>query len=205
MIQEWIEGTDGELYSFNGWFDRASRPLATFISRKVRQYPPRIGQSCLGVEARADEVLELSLRLFGAVEMVGFAYLEAKRDTRTGEFFVIEPNIGRPTGRSPIAEAGGVALHYTGYCDAAGLPLPDNRAQTYGDAKWIHLLRDTQSAWSYYQRGELSLGEWFRSVRGRKAYAVASWKDPMPFLAALRAGIGATMGRRPSRSSVLDV
>ena len=37
-------------------------------------------------------------------------YVEAKRDVRTGRHYLIEPNIGRPTGRSAIAEAGGVEL-----------------------------------------------------------------------------------------------
>lgn len=205
VIQEWIEGGDDTLYSFNGYFDRQSRPLATFIAKKVRQYPPDIGQSSSGVEVRADEVLQAALNLFQAVGTVGFAYLEMKRDSRDGRFYVIEPNIGRPTGRSAIAEAGGVPLHFTGYCDAAGLPLPPDRAQKYGNAKWIHLLRDTQSAWIHYRRGDLGLRDWLTSIRGRKAYAVASWRDPMPFVAAVRAGIGSVVSREEGRSEILDV
>lgn len=205
VIQEWIEGSDDMLYSFNGYFDRQSQPLATFIARKVRQYPPDIGQSSSGVEVRADEVLHAALSLFQAVGTVGFAYLEMKRDARDGRFYVIEPNIGRPTGRSAIAEAGGVPLHFTGYCDAAGLPLPPDREQQYGDAKWIHLLRDTQSAWIHYRRGDLGARTWLQSIRGRKAYAVASWSDPMPFIAAVRTGLKGVMSSGEGRSEVLDV
>jgi predicted ATP-grasp superfamily ATP-dependent carboligase len=122
LVQEWVEGGDDHLYSFNGYFDASGQPLATFIARKVRQWPPHTGMSSLGVECRNDVVLETALRLFASVPYRGFAYFEMKRDARTGQHYAIEANIGRPTGRSPIAEAGGVELHYTAYCDALGLP-----------------------------------------------------------------------------------
>jgi D-aspartate ligase len=104
-----------------------------------------------------------------------------KRDQRSGEYFIIEPNIGRPTGRSAIAEAGGVELVYTMYCDALGLPLPANREQKYGGVKWIYLKHDLQSALHQWRRGRLSLKEWWQSLRGRKTDAVFCWTDLAPF------------------------
>jgi hypothetical protein len=68
------------------------------------------------------------------------------------------------------------------YCDALGLPLPSNREQQYLGVKWIDLRHDIQSALHYFRRGELTIAEWYRSVRGRKAFAVFSWSDPLPFL-----------------------
>ncbi len=135
IVQEWIEGDDSSLYSCNCYFDAKSQPLATFVARKLRQWPPETGVSCLGEEVRNDTVLEQTLRLFRNVNYHGLGYMEMKRDNRTGEFFIVEPNIGRPTGRSAIAEAGGVELMYTAYCDAVGLPLPENREQTYQGVK----------------------------------------------------------------------
>lgn len=183
MVQEWIEGSDANLYSCNCYFNADSEPLVTFIARKIRQWPPEAGTSCLGEECRNDTVLQESIRLFQSVRYRGLGYLEMKRDKRTGEQFIIEPNIGRPTGRSAIAEAGGVELLYTQYCDAAGWPLPENRRQKYAGVKWIYLRRDLQSATYYWRRGELTLRDWWRSWRGRKGYAVFSWRDPAPFLA----------------------
>ena len=84
--------------------------------------------------------------------------------------------------RSAIAEAGGVELLYTTYCDLAGLPLPEGRTQTYGGAKWIYLRHDLQAAFVAWRRGELGLREWWSSMRGSKAYAVFSASDPLPFV-----------------------
>jgi predicted ATP-grasp superfamily ATP-dependent carboligase len=170
--------------------------VATFTARKLRQWPPEIGQSCLGEECRDETVARLSTELFDLVEYHGLAYLEVKRDAGTGEYFIIEPNIARPTGRSAIAEAGGVELLYTMYADALGLPLPVSAVQTYGGVKWIHVLRDLQSALFYWRRGDLTLGDWVRSIRGRKAYALFSWSDPLPFLTAVIFGIPSLLSAR---------
>jgi len=181
IAQEWIEGPDANLYSCNCYFDNSSRPLATFVARKLRQWPPQTGQSSLGQECRNDEVLQETVRLFRTVGFCGLGYLEMKLDARSGRYFIVEPNIGRPTGRSAIAEAGGVELLYTMYCDALGWPLPVNRNQHYGNVKWIHIRRDFQSALYYWRKGELSARQWLESWRGRKAYALFSWRDPGPF------------------------
>jgi predicted ATP-grasp superfamily ATP-dependent carboligase len=197
LVQEWVEGGDGNLYSFNGYFDASGRPLATFIARKVRQWPPHTGMSSLGVECRNDVVLETALRLFVSVPYRGFAYLEMKRDARTGQHYAIEANIGRPTGRSSIAEAGGVELHYTAYCDALGLPLPAAREQRYGRAKWIYFSHDAASAIYYLRRGQITPGRWLRSLRGIRADAVFSWRDPLPFILDSWGGLLRVLGREP--------
>ena len=104
-----------------------------------------------------------------------------KRDARTGRHVIIEPNVGRPTGRSAIAEAGGVELLYTMYCDCIGAALPADRVQRHDEVKWIFWRRDLQSAFHYWRNGELTLWDWWKSWSGRKAYAVFSWTDPGPF------------------------
>jgi predicted ATP-grasp superfamily ATP-dependent carboligase len=181
MAQQWVEGNDASLYSCNCYFDAQSTPLVTFIARKLRQWPPETGTSCLGEEIRNDVVLEESIRLFSTVNYHGLGYVEMKRDEPTGKHYIIEPNIGRPTGRSAIAEAGGVELLYTKYCDLLNLPLPAKRQQNYEGVKWIFFRHDVQSALYYWWHGKLTLREWWRSVRGVKWDAVFSWTDQAPF------------------------
>lgn len=195
IVQEWVEGSDGELYSCNCYFDATSTPLVTFVARKIRQWPPRVGDSSLGVEVRNDLVADVAVKLFSGVGYHGLGYLEMKRDERSGEFLIMEPNVGRPTGRSAIAEAGGVELLYTLYCDTVGLPLPSGRKQAFIGVKWINLRKDTQSALWSWRRGELTLREWWKSWRGPKAYAVWSLRDPRPFFSDLATSFGRLLGR----------
>ena len=190
IAQEWIEGPDSNIYSCYCCFDAASQPLATFTARKIRQWPPEVGMSCLGEECRNDIVLDTALQLFKGVRLHGIGHLEMKRDERTGQHLIVEAHVVRPTGRSPISEAGGVPLLYTMYCDALGWPLPPNPGQQYGSVKWIHIRRDIQSALYYWRRHELTIGDWVRSWRGLKAHAVFSWSDPGPFIADLARALG---------------
>ena len=185
IAQEWIPGEVSELYSCNCYFSAEGELLATFVAKKLRQWPRHTGQSSMGVEVRDDEVLDISIRLLRSVDYRGLGYVELKRDLRDGRLIIVEPNVGRPTGRSAIAEAGGVELLLTMYCDAVGLALPEHRTQHYGEAKWIHLRRDLMSATQAMRAGELGLREWLKSVRGVRADAVLSWRDPRPFLAEL--------------------
>jgi predicted ATP-grasp superfamily ATP-dependent carboligase len=202
MVQEWIEGTDEDLYSCNCYFDDAGEPLVTFIARKLRQWPPETGTSCLGEECRNDDVLRTALALFRGADYRGLGYLEMKRDRRTGRHWIIEPNIGRPTGRSAIAEAGGVELLFTKYCECVGRPLPANREQKYGGARWIYWRRDVQSALHYWRRGELTLRDWFRSWRGLSFDAVFAWSDQGPFWADLWHCLRLVASRRRQASAV---
>jgi predicted ATP-grasp superfamily ATP-dependent carboligase len=189
VVQEWVEGAESRLFSCNAYFDRYGQPLVTFVARKLRQWPPQVGTSASGEECRNDAVLQETLRLFMGVGFHGLAYLEMKADERTGRLMIIEPNVGRPTGRSAIAEAGGVELVYTAYCDAAGLPLPANRTQRYGRAKWLDMRRDFQAFVVARRNGELTLRGWIASIRGPKAHAIWSSRDPMPFMTDITASV----------------
>ena len=242
IVQEWVEGSESDLYSCNGYFDTTGDPTVTFVARKVRQWPPETGTSALGVECRHDLVRDETVRLFQTVGYRGLGYVEMKVDHRTDEVFLIEPNVGRPTGRSAIAEAGGVELLYSMYCDLTGSPRPSHQRQRYTAAKWIYLIEpnvgrptgrsaiaeaggvellysmycdltgsprpshqrqrytaakwiylrhDVQAAFYRWRRGELSAREWWVSIRGPKAYAVLSATDPLPFLLDCRKALAA--------------
>lgn len=196
VVQEWIRGGVDELYSCNVYFSRAGELLASFVARKLRQWPPDTGQSALGEECRNDEARDLSIALLRAAGYRGLGYVEVKRDVVDGRHMIVEPNVGRPTGRSAIAEGGGVPLLYTMYCDATGRPLPEPREQRYTGVKWIHLRRDFQASVVLWRRGDLTVRDWIRSLRGRKVYAVWSIRDPLPFFLDIAEAIRAALGAR---------
>jgi hypothetical protein len=85
------------------------------------------------------------------------------------------------------------------YCDALGRPLPPRLEQTYGHAKWIDLRRDLQSALYQWRSGDLTLGEWWRSVRGPKTHALFSWTDPGPFIGDLQRAVRLFVSPRERR------
>jgi D-aspartate ligase len=185
IVQEWVEGGEDNLFSCNCYFGADSRPLATFIARKIRQWPPQTGITSLGEECRNDAVLEESVRLLTRAGYRGLGYVEVKRDARSGKYKIIEVNVGRPTGRSALAETCGVELLMTMYCDLAGLPLPEERIQRYTGGKWIQLVNDCRSAWHYWKKGELTVWQWLRTLKGVRKDAILRFSDPALSLAYL--------------------
>ena len=182
ILQEWIDGPESDQFTCNCYFDRKGRPVVAFVSRKIRQWPPGTGVGCLAVACRNDRVRDETIRLFQSVQYSGLGYVEMKLDQKTGELVLIEPNVGRPTGRSAMAEANGVELLYSMYCDLAGLPLPSDAAHESRPLKWIYWRQDLQSAFLQLYRRELSLLQWAKSLRGPKVDAVWSLSDPKPFV-----------------------
>ncbi len=183
LLQEWIPGPLENHYTCDAYFDLQSQPLVTFISQKLRQWPLETGVGSISQECDNPTVRQAAIRLFQAAGFHGLAYVEMKRHAETGEYLIIEPNVGRPTGRSTCAEATNVELLYTMYCDLAGLPLPTARRQQFNGTKWIYWKRDLCSVWNGWRRGDVTVGQWWHSIRGRKTCAVFCWSDPMPFLA----------------------
>ncbi len=182
VVQDWIVGDETNLVACNAYFDRDSQPLAAFVSRKIRQWPPRTGRGAFAEAWNQPDVRDTTIALFQNAGFVGLAYLEMKRDDRDGQFYIIEPNLGRPTGHSGMAEASGVELTMTAYCDAVGLDLPSQRTQDDGSSKWIYIRWDLQSALTQMSSGELGVVTWLKSLRGIDSYAVFSTRDPLPFV-----------------------
>ncbi|NJD30031.1 MAG: carboxylate--amine ligase [Chloroflexi bacterium] len=204
IAQSWVDGGEDELYSCNAYFDRRGEPQVTFVARKIRQWPPETGTSSLGIEVRDETVLATSLELFTGIGYRGLAYLEMKHDPKRGRYAMIEANVGRPTGRSAIAERGGVELLLTAYRDALDLSLPAAREQRYRGVKWIYWRHDLQAAAVALRHGRLTPREWWRSVQGPSIEAVASLRDPRPMLAELAhlAEAGSRALRRRLRGAV---
>jgi predicted ATP-grasp superfamily ATP-dependent carboligase len=46
------------------------------------------------------------------------------------------------------------------------------------------------------RRKELRVADWFRSLRGKKVYAVWSWRDPMPFFVDIAEALAKLARRR---------
>ena len=185
VVQELVPGEATDHYTCDGYFSARGGPLVLFTSRKLRQWPPLVGQGCISVEHRNDEVRRQAVRLFQEAGHHGLGYVEVMWDARAGRYVVIEANVGRPTGRSTAAEKAGVELLMTMYNDLVGVPLPAQRIQLYRASRWIYIRRDVQACVGLLLQRRITLLDILRSWRGRFAFAVFSWHDPIPFLADL--------------------
>jgi len=180
LVQESIPGPESELVFSLTYLDDDLEPLAMFTGRKLRQYRPRFGTSSMAVSAWMPEVAETSLAILRAMRYRGYASVEFKRDPRDGVLKVIEVT-GRTWYPHGLATRCGVNLPYLAYRSLVGLPV-ERPAGFVEGVKWIDEDRDPRAAVESYRAGELALGEWIRSYRGRRTYALAAKDDPGPIV-----------------------
>jgi D-aspartate ligase len=181
IVQEAIPGPDSFLPFSLTYFD-GEKSLGMFTGRKLRQWPPFYGTSCMAESHWNSHVAEETLRLLRAISYRGYGSVEFKWDPRDERFKIIEltPRSWFPHG---LSTACGMNLTYVAYRHICGLPVEVEQKFVEG-VKWIHEERDIQSALRMWRQGKLGLGEWLTSYRGRRAYALAAWDDRGPIIAA---------------------
>jgi len=177
LLQEFIPGEDGHIYMAGTSHDAASRCIAIFTGRKLRQHPHRLGVARLAESRWCQEVADLTLRVLDEVSYQGISDVEFKLDPRDGSYKFIEIN-ARHGLCTPLATAAGVNLPYITYRDAIGRPCVSKR-QLDG-VRWIDLRYDVPDSWREWRGGELSLREWVLPLAGVRADVWVSWRDPAP-------------------------
>lgn len=186
VVQEWIPGPMRAHLTCNLLLGSDGEVRGTFVSRKIRRWPPSTGVGSMGEAFIDDEVVDLTVRLHRAVGFRGLSYLELKRDARDGTLVAIEANPGRPTGRSALADRCGVELLYGAYREAIGEPLEDCGAQRPTRRAWVHLRSDLQAGAHDWRSGSLTLGAWLASYARPIYPSVLRLRDPVPSLVSLR-------------------
>lgn len=118
VIQEWIEGSDSDIFFCLLYITGSGDVAASFAGRKIRSWPPRVGgtASCAPAStADSDTLARRTAEFFGHAGIRGFASMEYKRDVRSGEFYMVEPTIGRTDYQEEVATLNGVNIPLAAY------------------------------------------------------------------------------------------
>jgi len=182
VVQEWISGADADVHFSFHYHTSEMAELCHFFGRKIRQWIPEVGSTAASRPADAPPgLVSLSRDILQAVECRGFGSVEYKRDARTGRFLITEPTVGRVNLQVGTAIANGADLVVAAYCHVMGLAQPAT-APPRRPVVWVYGKNDWRSFRYYRARGELTWGEYWRSLRGPRTYAVWTAKDPMMLL-----------------------
>jgi predicted ATP-grasp superfamily ATP-dependent carboligase len=172
IVQEWIEGPDTELY-FCLQYRGASGSAVSFTGRKLSIWPREVGTtaSCIGAPEEHEQLRALTDAFFEKTGFVGMGGMEFKRDVRTGQFFLIEPTVGRIDWQEEVATLGGVNIPAVAYLHELGADVEPPQAKA-SPVIW----QDTARHWK-------AIAHDSRSGRRRKAKIYdAYWRleDPWP-------------------------
>ena len=178
IVQEVIPGEDSRLAYISFYLDRDSRPLGFFAGRKLRVIPTGFGSASFVRSFRDPRLEAAARRLLAATRYRGLGGIEFKLDPRDDTYKLIEFNtrFGMWDG---LGTRCGVDLPWLAYRDTLGQavePCPEWRQGVL----WLDWQRDLRAALEYWRKGELSPGEWLRSLRGEKMWAIYSLRDWKP-------------------------
>ena len=179
LVQELIPGGDENLAIAACYLDRQSRWVRGFNIRKLVQVPAGFGTGCIVESVHRPELFEPAERLLRAMGFTGIAEVEFKWDARDRQYKLIEVN-PRPWDQHRLGSACGVDLIYAAYCDHAGIPAPSFGPAVAG-RKWIAEDTFLTTALRMLWRRDRRLFSLFRQARGKRIYAVWSWRDPAPW------------------------
>jgi D-aspartate ligase len=117
ILQEWIEGGDDSIYFCLQFRGQSQIPIASFVGRKVRSWPPQVGgtASCVPAPEEAPLLESLTNRFFSEIGFYGMGSMEYKKDTITGKFVMVEPTVGRTDFQEELATLNGVNIPLAAY------------------------------------------------------------------------------------------
>ena len=191
VVQEWIEGSDADVYFCLQYVGQDGNPVSSFAGRKIRAWPPRIGgtASCTAAWDVADELREMTTTFFRQVEFTGMGSMEYKRDARDGRFYMVEPTVGRTDFQEEVASLNGVNIPQAAYLYESGLaPVAPGRSAT--PQIWREPMCDR---WSFEEGGRQADA---RSSGHAVRDAYWRWNDPLPWFDLMSGRVLARLGRK---------
>lgn len=183
-FQDYVPGTDRDLWSFHGYSDGEGRILACFTGRKIRTSPELTGMSTF-LELAHDPAFEAFGR-DAAMKMglVGPYKIDCKKSAHDGGFRVLEVN-ARYNLWHYLGARNGVNLPAIAYRHLVHGTRPEAQLSHRTAFRWICLRLDREAFRELRAAGRLTQGAWVRSLfASPKVYDLFAWNDPMPFLRA---------------------
>ena len=178
VVQEFLDGGPKNLYSYVGFFsgDRFDVGMA---ARRLRQHPMDFGHATTyAVSVDIPTLRDMAERLLCEMGFFGIAEVEFMYDEKVDQFKFIEIN-GRIWGWHTLAKAAGVNVPYAAWQYMIGAEIDSTEPKI--DVKWIRLLTDIPTVVKEICGGRMRVKDYFRSIKGKKEFAVFSIKDPLPF------------------------
>ena len=178
IFQEIIPGGGNFQWSYAGFFVNGE-PIAAFTANRVRQHPPDFGRASTYVEAIYDREVEASsLKILRKLKYTGLAEVEWKRDPRDNRLKFLEVN-ARTWGWHSIASrvVGNLPLYYYNYLlDGTHIHVEPQ----YGH-RWVKWVTDIPVSIDLIINRNLSLKDWYRSVKNNVVSCDWDTNDKMPF------------------------
>lgn len=188
VFEEYVKGMSDQMYTV-GIYANQGTIKAMFTGRKVRGYPPDIGDCKVGeMQSVPSHVEETVKTMCDKLGYHGIAEFEFKRDLESGEFYLIEIN-PRSWSWIGITPACGVNLPWLAYQDLTGRKTIEFETQICSNRSiiWVKASEDLLNCLAFYRWSypdwHCGPKQWWQSVSSDTlVLAEGSREDPIPIL-----------------------
>ena len=178
VAQEWIGTDPGGFWSVASYLSPDGTPRGVFTGRKLEQWPPDFGTSCLADAVWDADIAKAGVAVLQELGYSGISEVEFVRDAATGRLLLLDVNtrawkwIGLPI-------AAGIDLPLLAYRDAVGAPI--TAGQQRDGARWtflrdyVHLVHARAAT---VPEAAVTKDEWLALLAGRPTSVVDGVHDP---------------------------
>jgi len=180
IVQECIP-REGPGYGASFLLDEKGLIKASFVHKRLREYPVTGGASTLRESVKRDDIREIGLMLLNALDWFGAAMVEFKVDPRDGKPKLMEIN-PRFWGSLSLAIESGVNFPYLMYRMSKGEDI--SPVEDYRTGKRCRWLLPGDLLHFIYNPERMNLSPPFFRFRDKNtAYDILSLSDPLPAIA----------------------
>ncbi len=179
IVQQWIPGGDRNVYFCLVAYDKCGNKIADYTGRKFFQWPILNGSTAAAIGEHNIEVSQTAEKIFNLVKYQGLGSIEFKKSDLDGQFYLIEPTVGRCDFQSNLALAGGVNLADMALSEMFGLNISKSRRKS---AVWIHEEGFIDSIRAWYRVGSLRKKDLLHLLKPNVYFSYLSILDPKPGL-----------------------
>jgi D-aspartate ligase len=179
VVQDFIPGDDDQLFTV-GLYALKGEVIAAASARKIRQFPPLVGECSFGELVNEPLAIEEANKYIKKSGISGICQLEFKR--YHGKHFLMEIN-PRPWSWNSIIDYAGINLPYIA-CKTILNPTSKilYRQKKY-KGTWVFSLMDFK--YHVLLNKNISIVRFFYNVFFSSKHAYLDFKDPLPLISAL--------------------
>lgn len=181
LVQQLVRGTETSIESYHSYGGVGGEIIGEFTGKKHRTYPEQYGLSVNIEVCDLPNVKELGRRIVKAIGLTGVSKIDFKRDSDSGELYLLEINPRFSIWNYPGAVAG-VNLPLLALCDLTGTKPPATVSRV-NPVRWVDGALNRRAIAVVSSSVKEYWGLCWKEMLGyRVVYNIWSWKDPGPFL-----------------------
>jgi predicted ATP-grasp superfamily ATP-dependent carboligase len=179
LVQQWIPGSDSDIYFCLVYYSQNAKLVNYFCGRKIMQWPPLGGSTAVAISDDNDATKDITIALFNKVNYRGLGSVEYKKNPIDNKMYIMEPTVGRNDFQSYLAVTGNTNLTKMAYHDSNGnYIIQQQKRKSY----WVSEISFYYGLNYYLKKRDLYIIRFVTKIFRSAGFSIFSMHDIKPFV-----------------------